>query len=169
MNFEGLTLITAFHSALGNVRVVERIEDIMSNSDSQSDSRRESASVSPRDPRHYLLLVEAIVFFAEFVVFLTAALHNAGRMQGTALRFLVLTICVFLTSVAAFFGFARRINFAVGVFVGLLLVQPAIGALANAVGSARQEDLTVAMVTGIGGVLLLSVALVACIGQIGTT
>jgi hypothetical protein len=111
-----------------------------------------------RDSGHYLLLLTAVVFLAEEYLFLVSALSHAGRQPGTGARFLVLGIGVFLTAVIAFYGFARRIEFTVGVFFGLLLVQPAISAMANLVGGAPQKNPTIAFIAGVAGVLLLVVA-----------
>ncbi|HEV7573828.1 MAG TPA: hypothetical protein VGQ21_20225 [Thermoanaerobaculia bacterium] len=122
------------------------------------DAKQEERSCRKRGAGHYLLLVMAIVFFAEEFVFLVWAIHNAGRQQGTAARFLALTIGVFLTAVAALYGFVHRIDFAVGLFFGLLLIQPAVSAFANAVGRAPQHDLLVALGAGVAGAALLSVA-----------
>jgi len=108
-----------------------------------------------RDAGHYLLLVIALAFLGEEILFFSAALGHAGRQQGTALRLLVLTLGVFLTAIAALYGFVRQIHFAVGVFFGLLLVQPAISALANYVGGEPQKDMTLAIIGGLAGASLL--------------
>jgi hypothetical protein len=79
---------------------------------------------SPRDVGHWLLLVLSVVFFGEQFVFFTAALHNPFAARSTALYFLILTIGVFLTAVAALYGFARRIRASFSLFVGLLGLQP---------------------------------------------
>jgi hypothetical protein len=108
-----------------------------------------------RTAGHALLLLLAIGFFVEDVVFLGHALGQAGHNQPNSLKFLVLTLGVFFTYAAALYGFGRRILRPGHLFAGLLLVQPAVSALANAVGRFPQSDLGMATFTGIAGSALI--------------
>ncbi len=76
---------------------------------------------SGRGLGHYLLLILVIVFGAEGVIFLGAALQRGMTPAGW--RFLALTIVAFLTFAAALYGFIRRIHSAVRLFLGLVVLQ----------------------------------------------
>jgi hypothetical protein len=88
----------------------------------------------------------SLVFFGEACLFFSAAIHNAGRDQVTAVRFLVLTLGVFATASAALAGFGRRIRAAGAAFVGLLVVQPALDALLPARRGAERAGIATALV-----------------------
>ncbi|HSP34464.1 MAG TPA: hypothetical protein VLU46_09120 [Thermoanaerobaculia bacterium] len=109
---------------------------------------------------HYLLLTLAVVFFLEEFVFLTSTLTHAGRHPVVATRFLVLTIGVFLTAVAALYGFIRTIAAPGLAVVALLMIQPAIGAAANAIGGMPQKNALIATSAAVVGVGLLIIVAV---------
>lgn len=112
-------------------------------------------SFGRRTIAHYVLLLVAIVFAVEFLLFFTAALTNAGRNQPQAFRYLVLAIATFLTFVASGAMFLRRVPRAGLGLIGLLLVQPAANAIADAVGGKPPGNVLVPAVAAIAGAAAL--------------
>jgi NADH:ubiquinone oxidoreductase subunit 3 (subunit A) len=114
-----------------------------------------SESPRPRTVGHYLLLLTFLLFAVESVLFFTTALHNAGRNQATAVRFLFLTLGTFATAVTAMGGFARRINAAGAAFVGLLAAQPVLNAFLPPSRAGMPPRIGEAVVCGLISVSLL--------------
>ena len=110
-----------------------------------------------RTAGHYLLLTLAIVLFVEQIYFLTTALTHESSVTT---RFLVLSAGVFVSAVAAFYGFAKRIELPGVTVFALLIVQPAIGAAATAAADVPQRHATIAIVCGAIGIVLLVVVVV---------
>ena len=104
---------------------------------------------------HYALLVMAVVFGVEFILFFGAALTNAGRAHADAVRFLVLAIATFLTFVASLAMFVRAVSHPGLCFAGLLFLQLGANALSTLVAQGTAEHLLRdAIATLMGGVLL---------------
>ena len=107
----------------------------------------------------YVSLAIAVLFGAETIFLFSRALHEAGKDQNEAIRFLVLTIGVFVTFAAALFAFARRIRLA-GLFVlGLLLIQPAVSSISRLLASDPHGDLPFTMFAAVVGALVIAVVI----------
>lgn len=104
---------------------------------------------------HYALLILAVIFGAEFMLFFVAALTNAGRAHANAVKYLVLAIATLLTFAASLAMFGKAVRHPGLCFTGLLFLQPGANALAKLVAHGTAEHLLRdAVATVIGAVLL---------------
>lgn len=118
------------------------------------------AETSPRQLQvrrwgHYLLLLVAVVFTGEAILFLTTALQH--KLSATGVRFLMLAVSVFLTTATALYGFARVVQKPVTLLLGLLLLQPAVSSASSFLQTGKLADsVGVATVAAVVGVLLIA-------------
>lgn len=119
------------------------------------------AAPANRAAGHWLLLLLAVFFVVETILFFAKALQEGRASLHAGSGWLILTIGTFLTGVAALQGFVRKVQAAFAELVGLLLIQPGISFLSHLADPKLKGASGSGLASTIAGVLLLGYVFVA--------